>query len=343
MVDIAIEMWEEALQVAIDEDQKTFDLMDEVTMASICLCKHKFDSMHATLVSSPEIPAKEKESLWLELNNYVEYTAKASPHIDRWGLSTGDRYKAVWCFLAGKDETARRMCSNDLLNAIEILSDDDEDNDSMGVEYLINVFCRNGDKISALSAWSLLDRRARGTTANSGSDQDTDPAGATDTAEGSYPSKWCSGCPQGMFTSDPKGIWYCRFCPDLYLCPRCHGKMQQGNLNTHLCNPNHEFWHFYHTEYMDEEVAHGKSGSIGSWMIKVTDSSSGKVGALLNCLTGWRSFGSAGSCRNRSSRVAHKNEGRMASISGFPEACRQFVGFLDWKHLIKFDLCRTSI
>jgi len=261
----AIELWEEALQIQIPVDGKTWEYRDSIEAASRAISKRKFDSTRAKLTFDAEIPQQAKEKMRQELKNYIEYVAKAySDNSFHASIDQVDRYIASWCFLAKMEQRGREVCSFELKTALEILSDDDEANDGEGIGLLLDILSCQGDKVGALTAWSLLDKRSRakkGSTELAHQDQPTNGRNEWQPKSDDCLIAFCDICSELMESSTPEGIWYCRFCPRTPLCRNCILKLQNRELDVlrmDVCSPEHEFWHFYHTDYTPEEIAPGK-------------------------------------------------------------------------------------
>ncbi|KIW87027.1 uncharacterized protein Z519_12324 [Cladophialophora bantiana CBS 173.52] len=177
-------------------------------------------------------------------------------------------------------EEARQLFMEDMVAAMEILSDSDPENDSYGYRYLANILMHTGDDLNALSAWSLLGpfglfKGSEGEPSN-GEDQDGSPK-ENGVSEAKYDGLAVNGIPEEEDELKPSAceqaehkkkaetrdgplgytcdglcnhLWRyadnfytCRYCPDTQFTPDCFEKLKANKLEPYICHPDHSWLH----------------------------------------------------------------------------------------------------
>jgi len=255
----AIQLWERTLTALPANDDNYWETISILTKASVNITKYRFDASRDKLVSSPGLTLAEKTVILQDLKDYFRRTTKACAALeDPSGADSAEGFIIGFCSLIGLHEDARQMCKREMGQALEILSDSDPDNDNVGSQLLARILCTLGDKVGALTAFSLLDRKILIQSLLTDGKSDTYIPAADKVGHGMW--RTCDGCGKDMYSSDFDGIWWCHFCAEIDLCTACKIKHEQGVLRLELCNTAHvpSFLHLFHTEYTMEELESGK-------------------------------------------------------------------------------------
>ena len=119
---------------------------------------------------------------------------------------------------------AKSVLIDDVKEAVDLLSDEEDWNDWQGLYQLANVFLHFCDEDNALGAWLMLGPASK-------EDQSSDSAYFH--CDGRCGTKWISA----------SNIYCCRICPDVQLCEDCHGKIVAGNMKWFVCSSTHDWLH----------------------------------------------------------------------------------------------------
>ena len=245
----AVDFWEDTFRVPAPEQGLSWSNQDLLVTASSLVIKYRFDSARTKLITNPDMTVDEKDALRQELKKQLQYTSTVLPEMYLWsGIDPSTPYIASFDALIGHQKAAREMLKYEVATAVSILTDADDENDYIGILTLIRVLLYCDDKVSAITAWSMLDRRYQKTKAAKSNNGST-------TVEALDMHRGCDGCSKLLSMSDDEGVWWCQYCPDLDFCSSCHQKKRKGTLDTLLCSQNHEFVRLYPMEYTDEEAA----------------------------------------------------------------------------------------
>ncbi|EXJ79464.1 hypothetical protein A1O3_08966 [Capronia epimyces CBS 606.96] len=195
-----------------------------------------------------------------------------------------DSYLAACYVQQGKLDKARALFMDDMIMALEILSDQDPDNDYYGYKYLANILMHVGDDLNALSAWSLLgpsdlfrSKEEDGHSESEGakeSEPEPEPESVEDTRsisegqhehqrEGPLTYRCDGGC--GHYWTYASDMYICRFCPDTQFTGDCLEKVRTGKLERFICHPVHSWLHV--PVWSDEEAL-----AVGQGRVKVRGS-----------------------------------------------------------------------
>lgn len=153
-LDAAEKCWIEALDIG-----RGLILDDDTPMqwSSKLTCMRYFDQARRTFWQSAGTSLQRATVLLDDLSYKISRVLvpkyKELPESNR-----ATAYIASLGKIMGQLDYTTRYLTEDMTNAIEILSDDDIWNDDVGIQRLFSVLLRYGDYEGALSAWSLLDR-----------------------------------------------------------------------------------------------------------------------------------------------------------------------------------------
>jgi len=190
-------------------------------------------------------------------------------------------------------EEARKLFMEEMVDALDILSDRDPDNDYYGYKLLANILMYTGDDLNALIAWSLLGPNDTYPSSNPGTpsdkdDDDDDDETVVNNAEGesvspipvpvpkppSEPeaepeesthdragplSYFCDGrCDTSW--SYANDMYICRYCPDIQFTSDCLEKLKSNKLQRFICHPNHSWLHV--PVWSDKEALEVGKGNV---------------------------------------------------------------------------------
>ncbi|KAJ5671389.1 hypothetical protein N7507_000516 [Penicillium longicatenatum] len=116
-------------------------------------------------------------------------------------------------------DSAWKMAHNTLQMAIELLSDDDDSNDTLAYIKILHAAIPFGDEKNARAALAL-----------------------TKVCEGDRFSLKCS-CKCGTQWTSPGNMWWCMDCINMVLTPDCYKKVKSGEFFNNICHKNHQ--HFF--------------------------------------------------------------------------------------------------
>ncbi|KAK8252234.1 hypothetical protein HDK77DRAFT_145275 [Phyllosticta capitalensis] len=148
---------------------------------------------------------------------------------DEW-LATKALHMARFHNRRGRADSAKQELKRKLLYAKDILSDDDDSNDSTGYNILAQVLtCLDRDDDARIT-WTI----------SFGYSIETDPASTASTqsdidwsCDGFCGTSW-----EGRLQED---FYYCKDCLDLLFDKRCKDKVLEGSLGWNTCGKDHEF------------------------------------------------------------------------------------------------------
>lgn len=258
----AVECFQRSLNVQIPQRlQRTRD-SESLFKSSCRLGLHAFNNAYNKLCKTSSISLEEKTNLADELEKTVSGTlAEMSKRMDlrfNYICKSPKTYASSFYALIGLNGRSRSIIKPDVAAAVEILSDNDPDNDEQGVSMLIGALHCAGDYVGALTAFSLMDRRSI--------PADTDDIASAPQSGDAYAggfmghmeySRRCDGCAKSLPTAID-GTIRCKFCPDTDFCRKCYEELIRGDRPGLLCKQNHDFVHYYHTKYSEEERAPGQ-------------------------------------------------------------------------------------
>jgi tetratricopeptide (TPR) repeat protein len=139
---------------------------------------------------------------------------------------------ATWYYNQGELDKARLLVQDDVLWALDILTDDDPANDFNGFYVLANALRAVQDDPNHLAARHAMRQYDEDDSAMTTADKKQKATNTT--------NAFCSGlCLQEHKQWD--GMWLCRSCPDLNLCRNCYDLFETGDLHLKICNPEHKF------------------------------------------------------------------------------------------------------
>lgn len=180
-------------------------------------------------------------------------------------------------------EEARKLFMEEMVDALDILSDRDPDNDYYGYKLLANILMHTGDDLNALSAWSLLGPNDTYPSSNPGTpsddDDDDDDETAVDNVEETPVPKLPSEPEPEESTRDRSGplsyscdgrcdsswsyandMYICRYCPDTQFTGDCLEKLKSNKLQRFICHPDHSWLHV--PVWSDKEALEVGKGNV---------------------------------------------------------------------------------
>lgn len=244
----AISTWKEVFTFPSDEVIDIWGITDLMKAAADNALRSEFDNLRSRILSDISLSVEEKHQLYLDFSGTLSDTMNTcSALLNHHGIDSGQNFVVSLCSMINIEE-ARRIYTRDMAQALEILTDNDEDNDAAGIYILTRIFCALGDTVSALSAFSLYDRAI--TRRRFLSDTPEPEWTVRDkVARGSV--RTCTLCTKTMYSSDLDGMWWCRFCPLFELCGGCKVKYQNGSVRHERCSQRHvsSYVHLVHSGY----------------------------------------------------------------------------------------------
>lgn len=139
---------------------------------------------------------------------------------------------ATWYCNREKIEKAKSLVRDEVLWALDILTDDDPANDFHGFYVLANALRAVQDDKNHLAARHAMRQYGENDSAISEANKKQKATNDTDA--------FCSGlCLQEHKQWDNMRL--CKSCPDLNLCPNCWALFKSNDLHLQICNPEHEF------------------------------------------------------------------------------------------------------
>lgn len=226
--EIAFELWKEALHLKAPADVD-WGYRCKISAAAACVGQHEFDRMRKLLLSNSmatkSIPAK--RDFVKQLRDKLHDVKDCNRNISELSLfpATSGFVTSMNVLLGLSDDLDAGLMIR-MSIALDMLQDDDLENDGYSITQLLWLFCALGDKVGALSSFSLLGRL--------GLEHLPD----------------CGSCGRKNVHED---FWCCQFCYEWILCNACHQDFIAHRLKLHRCNPEHKFICFYHPEYSREE------------------------------------------------------------------------------------------
>lgn len=263
---IAISLWRDALISSAPEEGPDFGYRYNLYAAAKGLALHEFEKFRAELARQTveQMTDDEKDALLqkYKIGLHVEVFRNSNIPQDR-ARTVVNRYITSMHILLDQAQEVRQQTASQMSNALGILGDDDAGNDLAGIRILLALFCSLGDRVGALTAFSLLDRPQKTPT---GDDTQTSIQNSgADTTNDSL-TRRCDSCRQTISSASADGLCYCQFCADFDLCSSCRKLFVAKKLNLHFCDPSHNFMHMYHTKYTAEERAQGKIRIDWEWV-----------------------------------------------------------------------------
>ncbi|KAH0559338.1 hypothetical protein GP486_004146 [Trichoglossum hirsutum] len=149
----------------------------------------------------------------------------------------------LWYRLSDRPEDARACFQAHIREALQILSDDDPENDSDGILNLGLVFLAAGDDKNAIAMFQALERwgKVQQRTDGIGENQEKKPdPPKTNPDEDDDFGCSCDGPCQRYFPNF-YNMALCRYCYDVGFCELCLKRLKDGNLQTNICSPKHDW------------------------------------------------------------------------------------------------------
>ncbi|CAG8166166.1 unnamed protein product [Penicillium olsonii] len=166
--------------------------------------------------------------------------------------------------LQGNDQKAKDAVRTHVKRNIDILSDDDPLNDWRGYRGLARYFMSAGHDADALAAWSLIVPHDDVDTNSDSLDSPSVPkpkGPLTDICDGECDTEW-------QYADD---IYVCRECDYLELDLGCLNKLQNGDLEPHICGKDHKMLHVpSYDPARGKEIGEGNV-AVGEEIISVAD------------------------------------------------------------------------
>jgi tetratricopeptide (TPR) repeat protein len=135
-------------------------------------------------------------------------------------------YLARFHHVDGNEAKARQTVRNLVQVALELLSDDDEDNDIHAFAKLLYVFVPLGDTKNAAAALALMTFATR-----SSNDGETPKYHLNFDCTGKCKHIW----------NTPSAMWVCKECIAMFVEKECLEKLRQGKFEDSVCGPDHDF------------------------------------------------------------------------------------------------------
>lgn len=249
----AIQAWKEVFSSVSDGVVDIWGISELMKAAADNALRSEFDNLRSRILSDISLKPDEKYQLYVGFHETLNNTMNTcSALLDHHGIDSGENFVVSLCSMIDVDE-ARRVYTQDMAQALEILTDNDEDNDAAGIYILTRIFCALGDTVSALSAFSLYDRTI--TRRRFLSDAPEPEWTIRDKiARGSV--RTCTLCTKIMYSSDMDGMWWCRFCPLFELCCFCKEKYENGSVRHERCSQRHvsSYVHLVHSGYTQADL-----------------------------------------------------------------------------------------
>lgn len=214
---------------------------DSALAAATYIFDHYFTKARLT-----EFAAAEFDTYEPVLKEMVENTSSAA------GTPALRIRLASFYTFARNREAARKLLLNDLILAMDLLSDDDPENDYIGYLRMLDIFIHTGDDLDALSAQALrgpdkvapeLDSSLDGADDSDPKNQDKELHGDLSPVDKEPVEMLCFRCLgdcERSFTSRDS-IWWCKICVDTGFDGDCLAKVRNGTLKTSICSPDHEW------------------------------------------------------------------------------------------------------
>lgn len=255
----AIQTWKEVLQLASDEIAEPWGISQLRTAAADNALRSEFDNLRSRLLSDVSLSREEKYQLYEGFNEHFGSIMGDFPALSNYrGVDSGENFVVSLCSMVDIVE-ARRIYRKDMAQALEILTDNDENNDAAGVYILCRIFCAMGDVVGALSAFSLYDRAiTRRRFEDPRSCPEPEWTIRDKIATGSVRS--CTICSTTLYSSDAEGMWWCCFCPAFELCDTCKKSFENGTVRHEKCSRLHvsSYVHLVHSDYTQTELVDSK-------------------------------------------------------------------------------------
>ncbi len=137
-----IRCWEDCQSLYLES---RYDLLDIRISAARFVAQHYFQR-----AIDPGGNAEERES---NLKQLLRINRPTAMYLASFRPTS---YIAAYYVRLGQPEEARKLFRDEMVTALEILSDGDPDNDTYGYKTLSNILLYTGDDLNALSSWSLL-------------------------------------------------------------------------------------------------------------------------------------------------------------------------------------------
>jgi tetratricopeptide (TPR) repeat protein len=187
-------------------------------------------------------------------------------------------YIASYYVHRDQPEEARKLFMEEMVDALDILSNRDPDDDFYGYKLLANILMYTGDDLNALSAWSLLGPSDTYLSSNPGSLSNDDkavvnsveetptlpppsePDAEESTRDRDGPLTYvCDGRCDSTW-SYANDMYICRYCPDTQFTSDCLEKLKSNKLQRFICDPNHSWLHV--PVWSDKEALEVGKGNV---------------------------------------------------------------------------------
>lgn len=192
--------------------------------------------------------------------------------------------KYLGCYYArvlGDRSKARGVFLNDMIDAVGLLSDEEDWNDYLGFYRLADIFMHYGDDVNALSAWSMIGPHTDSAgMAKDHPAQSTQEGGPKNDRSGPLQNSCDGRCGKTWTFADD--FRCCLICPDVQLCEDCLWKLKAGTLKRFVCNASHEWLHV--PKWDDNE--HGTAG-VGKIKVGGSIENGVRVGGELVPVEDW--------------------------------------------------------
>lgn len=272
----AVKREETAMKHAVESWYKCIDLLpktslDDTFVGVYCqryLAQMEFDRarMQTRLLRLTERQSKE---LFADAANRIQRI-----FVDD-GLYDADKcrsFAVVSLMFAGKVNAARALVKSNVAYAIELLTDEFDDNDTRGMWLLCRTMLLVREYEACHNAYSFFGRSTKETKFSSpiGAPQDSDtemntnaddsskngmdPVPADEVLSLANDYLFCSACDSRLYARGETEIWICKYCHEEDFCASCYGKLKEDKLGEFICSPDHDHLLLKHFNYEDEEI-----------------------------------------------------------------------------------------
>jgi tetratricopeptide (TPR) repeat protein len=270
----AVYSWEDCQSLYL---ASRYDLMETHRLAACYVTQYHFQQ------------ATKQGASAQECEQHFNKLLKISRIADTWTHSfRPTSFLASYYVHQDQPEEARKLFMEEIVDALDILSDRDPDNDYYGYKLLANVLMYTGDDLNALSAWSMLgpnDTYPSSNPSTPGTPSDDDET-AVNNVEGAPVSSLTTPVPKLPSEPEPEestrdragplsyfcdgrcdsswsyanDMYICRYCPDTQFTGDCLEKLKSNKLRRFICHPDHSWLHV--PVWSDKEALEVGKGNV---------------------------------------------------------------------------------
>lgn len=288
----AIRSWSRCMAIAPNTDLDPNDVSD---LCKKYLAQLHFDHSRMQVKTTPHSRKEERELFGVTADQIKEVLA-----FDRqffFVIHSPMTFSVSASIIAGDLEIARELLKDDVAYAIELLTDEDDENDERGLWTLCRTMLLIRNYEACHCAFSFFGRSPRqteldaqpspivdaGTNLDSSGepsqnanilDENSNAMEETSQPKNDRPPNidgvmMCSGCDSSINAKDDNEIWTCKYCNAVDFCAPCYEKLKNDQLEIFVCNPNHDHLLLKHFDYDTKEIE-GENVWIG-WKFEQGD------------------------------------------------------------------------